>query len=497
MTRIIIRSGGVCIQYKHDSIINLLQPLMDRLTEVQYLKNWKTKQTEKSIKAKFYIHHIKQRTILFHSVFEEEVLKLLREHPEARHFKVDKQDIVEPTRVSIKYTSHKLPRGRQPEYIDFMCDIDNHIRILPAPPGVGKTLCTINAMTRLGLKTAIILQPSLKDNWVDNLKELTDLTDDDILYVSGGDGLHDYMRHINDGTDEWKVVIFSINTLQGYITGFMDDDLGWLYTPDELFDEAKFGLKVVDEAHKWLNFHMLLDMYSNIKVHHFLTGTLMNESKFIGDMEDTLFHESNRCEVDPPTSHLQLKAYEYRYFDKPPAHQGAMGYNHMKLESTIFKKTKQCSKYLRMIAKILYKDFYMTRTGNDRAVIFFATVNMVKAFTELLSDVLKDINTVSYLAGDDESKYDDAQIIVTTTKKAGTGTDFDNLTYLLHTIMISSIGENYQNALRLRKLNDRETTFAYIWSSSIPKHKGYHEKRLKDLKPLVASSKLINIGRQV
>lgn len=498
MTDIIIRSGGVYISYQNESIVACLQPLIDKLTEVQFDKDWKTKKVTKSVKAKYYIHHTKQKILLFHSAFTDEVLNALRGHPKARSFKVDRREVTPAKSINITYTAkHKMPRKRQPEYIEFMTDTNHHIRVLPSSPGSGKTLCTIYGMTVLKTKTAIILQPSLKDNWIQNLKELTDLTDDDILYVSGGDCLHDYMRTISDGNDNYKVVIFSINTMQGYMTNYLEDDLGWLYTPDELFDEGGFGLKVVDEAHKWLNFHMLLDMYSNIKMHHFLTGTLMSESPFVGAMEKTLFIEDNRCDVDPPTNHVHLRSYQFRFQDKPPPHLGAMGYNHMKFESSIFKKPRLLNSYLRNLGNIFHRDFYTTREGKDRAVIFFATVNMVKAFTELLEKGLPDLNIVSYLAGDDESKYDNANVIVTTTKKAGTGTDFDDLTYVLQTIMISSIGENYQNIGRLRNLKDRKTTFSYVWCSDIPKHLGYHKKRQKDLIPLVCHSENLILNKPV
>lgn len=497
MTDIIIRTGGVCIFYKNDSIVECLKPIMERLTEYKFDKDWKTKQVTKSIKAQFFIHHPKQKILNFHSVHTEEVLTALRHHPKARTFKVTRQPVSGAVSIDLNYTSPKLPRARQPEYVDFMTDISEHIRVLPSSPGSGKTLCTIFGMTRIKTKTALILQPSLKDNWIDNLKELTDIKDEEITYINGSEGLHEYMRKISDKTDTYKVVIFSIQTLQGYMANYLDDDLGWLYSPDELFDEGGFGLKVVDEAHKWLHFHMLLDMYSNIRNHHFLTGTLMNESPFIGAMENTLFHENDRCEVDPPTNHVHLRSYQYNFMSKAPPHLGAMGYNHMKFEGSIFKNTKLMKAYMKLIGNIFYRDFYKTRVGKDRAVVFFSTVNMVKAFAEILDTVLPELTVVTYLAGDDESKYDDANVIVTTTKKAGTGTDFDNLVYVLQTIMISSVGENYQNVGRLRNLHERKTMFSYIWCQGIPKQVGYHKKRLTDLKPLVCGVEQLIIDKAI
>ncbi|AFI55443.1 hypothetical protein TSMG0160 [Halocynthia phage JM-2012] len=457
---------------------------MQELTEVQFTKDPRTGATEKSIKARFYIHHPKAKMILFHSSAINKVMDALRGHPHFNNFIQTVQTSPVGNSIEINYTSPKLPRKRQPEYIDFMTDTSSHIRILPASPGSGKTLCTIYSMTILKKKTAVVLQPSLKDNWVDNLLELTDLKEEDILYVSGSDGLYEYMQCVKNGTNHWSVVIFSINTLQGYLTGYLDDNAEWLYSPDELFDESGFGLKVVDEAHKWLHFHSLLDMYSNIKIHHFLTGTIMQESPFLSNMEDTLYPHKDRCDVDPPTTHLEMITYQYRFEDKPPPHRGMMGYNHMKLESSIFKKKRLLDKYLRMMASVFYMDYYKEHKAGERALIFFSTVNMVQAFLELLKAKIPDIKAVSYLAGDDESKFADAEVIVSTTKKAGTGTDISGLVYLLQTILISSKGENYQNCLRLREREDGNTRFSYVWCGNIPKHLDYHKKRIKDLKPL-------------
>lgn len=488
MTKVIVRTGGVCIYYKTDCVVDTLRPLMNRLTEIQFRKDWKTQSTVKEIKAKFFIHHPKHKMIQFHRAFINDAFELLRGHPNFHQFEVDYHEPIIGKPIDVKYTAaHKMPRKRQPEYIDFMTSRLSPVRVLPASPGSGKTLCTIYGMTVLKVKTAIALLPSLKDNWIKNLIELTDLEREDILYVNGGDGLYDYMTMVRDGLDNFKVVIFSINTMQDFINGYLEEDNTWIYTPDELFDEAEFGLKVVDEAHKWLHFHCLFDMFSNMALHHFLTGTLMNESPFLSKMEKSLFPEDDRCPVDPPTNHLHMVTYQYNFAEKPPGHIGAMGYNHMKFEGNIFKKKKQLDAYLRMMGSIFYTDFYKSFAPGDKALVFFSTVNMVKGFAELLQKVLPDIKVVTYLAGDDEEVFADADVIISTTKKAGTGTDIPGLTYVLQTIMISSIGENYQNCLRLREILDRKTQFTYVWSGSIHKHKDYHFKRLKDLKPLVCN----------
>ena len=129
----------------------------------------------------------------------------------------------------------------------------------------------------------------------------------------------------------------------------------------------------------------------------------------------------------------------------------------------------------------------------------FATVAMVTTFAEYLGKGLPKLKVVAYLAGEDETKLEGADIIVSTTKKASTGIDLPGLTRVFQTIMVSSKAENYQTLGRLRKIDDPnvDTAFIYGICSQIPKHQEYHLKRQKDLLPLIYKADNIKIREPI
>ena len=494
-----MRTGGITVHWGDISVYDILQDIRHELTEYETKTDWKTKRTTRSVKAEYFIDDFDFKEIRFHSEHAAIVLDILRKHPRFRQFEY-KELVPQKGAVAVfEALPGRSPRGRQDEYVDFIADRTKHIRILPAFMGVGKTCCSLFSWTILQTKIALVLAPALVDNWKRAASNFLDIDPEDkevVRVVAGGKDLRDYMTDLINGHNPWKLVIFSLNTLQGYITNYRTKE--YPLTPDEMFTLGEFGAKCVDEAHRCMHFHMLLDMYSNIATHQFLTATLMREDKFLSDLENTLFHDKNRCEVDPPTNHVTLKAYGYRFKVKAPPCIGAMGYQHSKLETNIFKrKTTLLKPYLTMLARIFYYDFVTTKKDGDRALIYFATVNMVKVYAKFLSSKLPDLKIITYLAGDSEEKFQGADVIVSTTKKAGTGTDIPDLTYVLQTIPISSIGENYQNVGRLRYIDDRRTMFSYIFSPSISKHIEYHRKRQKDLKPLICESNIVMLNFKV
>ena len=498
VNQIIIRTGGVTILWVDYSVYDALTPLRKELTEFETKTDWKTKRTTREIKAEYFIDDFEHKELRFHTEYIYLVMEALMLHPNYRSFKVITEEPQLGAVANIVSNGLRSPRGRQEEYIDFISDRTKHIRVLPAFMGVGKTACSLFSWTQIKRKVCLVLAPALMDNWKRAAKDFLTIdpeNPDDVLCVSGGPALKKYMANLEAGHNPWKLVIFSLNTLQSFISNYREKD--YTYTPDELFAKGEFGVKCVDEAHRCMHFHMLLDMYSNIATHQFLTATLMKEDKFLSDLENTLFNMDNRCDVDPPTNHVTLKSYGYRFLKKAPPHLGAMGYQHSKLETQIFKRKTLLKQYMLLLARIFYQDFVTTRKDGDRALVYFATVNMVSIFTKFIKLKIPDLVVVKYLAGDSEEKFEGADIIVSTTKKAGTGTDIPDLTYVLQTIPISSIGENYQNVGRLRYIDDRKTTFSYIWSPSISKHLEYHRKRQRDLKPLICETKNIMLNFEV
>lgn len=480
--KIIKRTTGIIIDCRYnEDALRYFRPLAKELTQITTRWDRRENRMVKELKNRWYRYEKETGRLLFPAFMELELRSSLEHQNVKYHW--DEQSPSDSIATSMEMASTFKYRPGQETFVDFLVNWDSYTRVLPATMGAGKTVSSLAAIARMQETALCIIPASLVDEWVDTIKWATTLTDDEYIFISGGESLKAYMRLIMDEPNPIAVTLISINTLQAFLNNYLEDD--YPLTPFEFFDKGGFGIKVVDEAHRSQHFHMTTNLYSNIKNNLYLTATLMKEDAFEANIENKMYPRKDRCPVPEPSNHVLLRSYHYKVSPNTPPHIGAMGYSHAKMEKAFEKRKISLRAYIQMVKDILHRDYGEIRNQGDKALVFFSKVELVKLAHKELKARYPELNVIIYGAGDSKSILKDADIIVSTVKKAGTGTDIPVLTYVLQTIPISAKGENFQNVGRLRNLSDKETIFAYLVCDDIKKHKEYHEKRQRELTPLV------------
>ncbi len=415
------------------------------------------------------------------------------------HFKnFDIAYIVESTAKADDVTIKLIPsfdtRGDQGEWLDFLAQDDYRHLSLPATMGAGKTVTFLAAASAYGKRTAVMIPPGLSDRWLLEIFQFTLLDKKEVLYVAGGQILKGYMTTLEEGRNPWVLVLFSINTIRNYVRDYYLNPDEWIYSPEELFRVAGFGLRGIDEAHKELHFHYMTTLFFNCGKYIGLSGTLPKENEFLNDMCDRLFPREGRCPIKPVVATTECAVYKL-YFDRwIPKHKGAMGYSQVLYENQLRVHPTIRAAFFLYLARIIYQEFNgYTKDPNDKILIFMGTIKLADMFSKYLQcdrkvrDHFSKFKIGRLRRGEPDSKAKALNIVVTTVGRAGTGTDIPGILTVFNTIAINDGYLQRQVLGRSRPREDQSTRFVRIYSPNISKHNAYHVKSLAKLRDLCTS----------
>ena len=405
-------------------------------------------------------------------------------------------------KVAIDMKSFFTPRGPQIGYKEFLVNSDGitpHLT-LPAQPGTGKTVTFLAVAAAYGRRVAAIIPPFLSDRWALEIEKFTNLTSRDYAYISGGKVLKSYMTTIEQGRNPFKIVLFSVNTLRNYYRDYYDNPDEWIYSPEDFFRAAGFGLRGIDEAHKELHFHFITTLFLNTSKYVALSGTITKEDEFLNDMATRLFPLEGRCPVDEVVASTDAAIYKLYFSGWIPKHKSSMGYSHVLFENDIRYHPSINEMYFNYIARVVYMEFVRYRRNKtDKVLIFMATVRMADAFRDYLENspivgkyfVDQDIGRLR--AGEPDEKCDDLNIVVTTVGRCGTGTDIPGVLTIVNTIAISDGNLQRQVLGRGRERKDGNCRYVRIYSPHIQKHNDYHIKSMRVLQDLCEDIKILEL----
>lgn len=389
--------------------------------------------------------------------------------------------------VTIEMQDWFSPRGEQGDWINFLTGEGVHMS-LPATMGAGKTVTFLACASEYGRRTAAILPPFLSDRWMLEIAKFTKLERRDYVYITGMSLLKSYMTTLEEGRNPFKIVLFSINTLRNYIRDYYENPTEFIYSPEELFRKAGFGLKGVDEAHKELHFHFLSTMFFNTSKYINLSGTLGKENEFLNEMAERLYPMKGRCPVEEAEANTNASIYKLYFSGWIPHHKSPMGYSQIIMENNIRYHPSVCKAYFSYLAKILYAEYAAIRIKEgDKALVFLATTKLADMFVEYLetesgvADAYAPFRIGRLRAGEADEKCQDLDIVVTTVGRAGTGFDLPGVLTVFNTISISDGPLQRQVLGRGRKRDDVDCRYVRLYSPHIKKHVDYHLKSLKTL----------------
>ena len=261
-------------------------------------------------------------------------------------------------------------------------------------------------------KPIIIIVSGLIEQWYNSILQFTNIEEKDIYVFQ----LTSSITNLIDSKLKPKVIIASIATLRNYINAYrikeVDKSFEWILRKYEI------GTKIMDEVH--LQFHALtqIDLRCNsISQHFYLTATFATNNKSTSKIFDKIYPENFIYRKDRDKKHINSYVYAYGINVNQKILSTKFGYNHARYENFLLKRETKFNKYVYdVLIPMIDMHYINMKNKNEKCLIYFATVNMIKEVLFILQNHYRKLKIDSYIGSDTETKYVN-DILLTTIKK--------------------------------------------------------------------------------
>lgn len=419
---------------------------------------------------------------------------------------VQDERVIEAAPAKLKLKDPKIkPRNEmQEDYTQFMSG--------PLPlvvnnmgTGQGKTFCAIWTAVQLGKRVLITVLPRYVDIWIKAFGEFLDIHPTDILVADtfGIERLHQTMK---DGLINPSIIILPLTKIDVYIKRMKDDpELPGL---DEVFNDLACGVRVIDEAHESIYSVYMSLMFGNHMKTIALSATLQGDDDFINGIYNQIFPHTSYLRPPEYTKYIHVIAYSHRLdVNRYKINtKGFGGYSHVKFEQGIMKRSHVFEEYYQMCKEAFEKYYMETYREGQKAMWFFATVEICEVFHQRLMKDYPDLDAITFTAEQSSKKetksaYREHQVVITTPGSCGTGKDIPQLYIVFSPISVSSSQRNDQMVGRTRPIDkwwpDLDPIFLYFVCPDIPKQVEYHRKRRQIFDKKMKKFTLIDSGSRI
>lgn len=342
------------------------------------------------------------------------------------------------------------------------------------------------SMNKLGWRTAIHFKGGYVARWRDDLEDTFSFDKGEFLIVKGAKDMIALQKMALEGVLKAMVIIITTGTMREYIKDYEESNgksKKYPIKPMDFYPALGIGLRVSDEFH--LEFHnsFRIDLYTHVPRSLALSATMVSSDAFKNRMYDIA------CPVNQRNDGGAYKVYigvtEVKYHMDPDIelrHMGGQGYSHTTYEESIMRHKGILKSYLKIVEAAIYNRFIQYREDGQKALVFFATVDLCTVFVERLKKLYPELDIVRYAASTGDS-YDDileADITVSTLGSAGTAIDIPNLRCSFMTTAIDSRQSNEQALGRTRPLKDWSDVtpeFVYFSCIEIEQHGKYSNNK--------------------
>lgn len=390
--------------------------------------------------------------------------------------------------VDIGINKNYTPRDYQKAYIKKLTTWEHNSILVDLQTGMGKTFISMYAISIMKKRFSMIVLPRYIDKWISDITDLTDIKKEEILVLQGSKSIIDMLNTPKDELKKYKASIISLKSLTLFIKSYLNhefDNLEGIH-PDNIFKHLMSEIILNDESHQ--EYHRVHEamLFCNSRLTIGLTATLLSNDDDMERMYSLLFPENHRISnIIPYNRYITVYAVRYRFANrKRIKYKTQFGYNQATFEASLMRQSVIRDNYFNMISLFLEKAYVNRREKNDKALIFFGTVDMCSLFIDYISkdEKYKGLKINKYTQEDSYDVINTSDIIVSTIGSSGTALDIPNLITVLQTVSIGSHQANIQTLGRLRKL-DKATLFIYFYSGDISTHHKHNRVRYKLFKP--------------
>lgn len=396
------------------------------------------------------------------------------------------EPMYEPQKVDLPVYPNWVPRDYQIPIVEYLVQEKPISKLVGIQTGQGKSLSAMLALSKIGLRTVIIIKPAFIEKWIDDFNKTFNIDKDDVLVVKGASQLKALIVLAMEDKITEKLIIISNKTFQSWMSlyeKYKDETLGMGYDirPFEIFRALKAGVRLIDEVHMAFHNCFKMDLYTHVPTSIALSATLVSEEPFIAEMHKLAYPLGDRYKDTPLTKYIESYAMLYRFnrIDNiRTTEYGSSNFSMNAVEKSIMRYIPTLNNYFKLIDYTIDISFIRCTRAKKKLLIFASTVDMCTLLVNHLKYKYPQFDIRRYVAEDEYTDLIESQICVSTLGSAGTAVDLPDLTTVILTTMISSVQSNIQSLGRLRKLNDNyPVQFYYFVATDIPKSMEYHGKK--------------------
>ena len=354
--------------------------------------------------------------------------------------------------------------------------------------GKGKTYCSIVASVIHGYRTMVITSSiEWLKQWNDCILDYcSNINQKEVYTISGA---HTIYRLFNDNKiHQYKYFLVSDSTLRSYAENY-----GWDKVA-ELFKFLRIGLKIYDECHLHFDAMSKIDYYSNTYLTYYLSATPMRSNPDEDRVFQLYFKNIPKLNIFNPDEDPHTDYISIRFNSKPTIDE--------RESCGSYKYGLDRNKYINYLTK--NKNFYklmkyiMKIIGNQKTLIFIGTQEGIDRVHEWIVDNYPQLSDdigiyTSVIPKDVKAEMLNKQIILSTTKSAGTAKDIKGLK---NTVVLAEPFKSEVLAKQtLGRTRDKDTRYIDIIDIGFDQLKRYYSHKLKVYKKYALSIKEIKVSQ--
>lgn len=353
------------------------------------------------------------------------------------------------------------------------------------PTGEGKTFAGIATMCYYRCKT-LVISPNIEkvtDQWIDSILKFTNLKRNEFLHVKGAKMCADIIK---GKYKDIKVFIVQRSTILAFVKKY---DNNWEMLT-RLVDSMDAKIKIIDEAHMDFNTIVNIDCFTDIGKTYY-----MSASPSRSDKNEKLIY--NRIFSKVPKYGGKIKTKEQNHiiplilqFKSTPTYQQLKdiktryGTSLAKYGEYLLDPEGARDEFLDAYTFALYLLLRFRRNGG-KILVLGITIDFceqLKKYTESIFPYLKTGLFVGSGKKKEKAKELDADIIFSTTKSMGTGSEFKNHQSTINTLTYASEIMANQVSGRIRKQEGRKGIYCEIVNIAHEVARKHYLEREKYLK---------------
>lgn len=293
--------------------------------------------------------------------------------------------------------------------------------------GKGKTYIAIATSAYLGIKSIIITsQSSWLTQWIDRIKQYTNVTDKEIYNIKGSGCIYRLLTKTPEEIRKIKYFAVTHSTLKSY-----GDTHGWDKIT-ELFQYLRIGLKFYDEAHQNFDNMMKIDYYTNTYKNYYITATALRSNEFENNIYQLSFKNVLAIDLFDPETDPHTEYLSILYSSKPTPQQISSCKNQYGLDRNKYTNLIVTNDNFYMMLDILFEIIEENVGLYEKCLVYIGTNNAIsEVYNWIIENHQEFRNNVgvytSMVSEEEKQQALNKRLILSTTKSAGAAVDIDEL----------------------------------------------------------------------